>query len=480
MRVGRADSVLLLLVVLIPATLAANRLVLEGADPELSLRSSSRHGKFGRRTREVSLRSLSLAASRTNVASVASAAAAAGGVGPTVAWRVTWRDWALGGILLAASTLILHVNEGRNAKMEGLIARGEAECRGAGAQPGMQREQQYHLTHRCGPMRAAAKVSDPDFGVVFERNCVRLKRTVELFQVIQHKSRRGDTAATFTYTEEWSSRWHESSEYGDVAKRVNTRPQSLKPGAHTETCVVVEFGQDFVLPTPLLEQCAQYQSAQDLVGDEVTCTATGDKLKLCRNDGYYYHAHQKGEDKVGDVRIRFEYVPDGVVTVLALQVDVSDLPEGNSKSIAFGPVAGKGSFLPYRPNGRGSFLAQEEERRRLLEAAKGVEDDPAEAEIFRLFEGRRSQYDCFQELKAGQRTTVAAWAGRMLSWTCMFSTLYGWLSPLLLARIGGLTTGLVCFLGTLVISTAILSAQALLPVIAAAFVVALPLALNRW
>jgi len=148
-----------------------------------------------------------------------------------------------------------------------------------------------------------------------------------------------------------------------------------------------------------------------------------------------------GSAEIGDVRVKFEYVPDGPVTALALQ------GEGTSS----------GSFLPYRLVWRGLCGVDKEQlqKRLLAEGQKDgmqlYEDDKcdfgpfaclccccncitmcfanfAPPQIYNAFHGRLSVAEAFSRVAAvGQ---VMKWGFRLLGWLLLYMGTYALFDPL--------------------------------------------------
>mmetsp|Transcript_90054 Transcript_90054/g.280282 ORF Transcript_90054/g.280282 Transcript_90054/m.280282 type:complete len:519 (+) Transcript_90054:80-1636(+) len=432
----------------------------------------------------------------------------------------------LGLVLIVFSVPVLWVNESRNAKMETVVTRGQSQCRtvsGKTAEP----DNRNWLVHLEGePMRSAAKVSDPDFGVVFESNCVRLRSTVEIFQNIQHehkeeRERTGggkDIITTYSYTTEWQSSWNDSSNYQDGGK-ANSKPPGVEPDVRTVDCSRVEYGGAFVLPEELVSQCCEFVSAEPRLEETLKHRGGGwggGTTFSKRGDGYFYYPvdgdNARTDAKVGDARVRFEYVADGLASVLALQADKKGEPLE--------------SFLPFRMISRGwCGMQEEEEKLALRQAGELSKDELAQAsqlgsgggclwmlccacnlvsmcfssvltpEIFHLLHGSKSSAEMFKEVSS--RMQMTKWALRLVGWLMLFAGLYMLFSPFLtfitiipflgpiLSKLGGALIWVLCFVTTLAVASLIICTAYLVyhPLLAllysavAAAVVLVPLAL---
>mmetsp|Transcript_71754 Transcript_71754/g.198062 ORF Transcript_71754/g.198062 Transcript_71754/m.198062 type:complete len:520 (+) Transcript_71754:94-1653(+) len=431
-------------------------------------------------------------------------------------------EFVLGLVLIVFSIPVLWFNESRNARMEGLIGWAEYQCRPVEGKSA-ETENRNWLVHLEGEqMRSAARTGDPQFDVAFERDCVRLRSSVEVFQVIEHQKKEEreklgggkETITTYTYTKEWSSSWHDSSSYQDKANQ-NVKPDGLELGARTTDCSRVEYGEAFMLTTELVAQCTRFAPAAPRLGNHVEFQRAGCSFAK-DSDGYFYYRRNGAKDQkapmIGDARVHFEYVPDGQATVMALQVD----SEGSDRD----------SFLPYRLVSRGwCGITEDQEKRELRRMAeKSNEDLAAEAEcgtgclwylccacnvvtmcfaslltpeIYHLFPGRLDVQACFRDIRA--RTRLMVWALRAVGWLMMFIGLYLLFSPILtfiklipflgpiLSSLGGWLIWFLCLVVTLAVATIVVCLAysfyhpitAILYAVLAAAIVVVPLVLVK-
>lgn len=400
-------------------------------------------------------------------------------------------QFVIGWILIIFSFPLLWVNESRNAKMETLLSRGQTQCRTASGSTAS-KENRNWLVHLQGePMRSAAPVSDSQFDVTLKSDCVRLRRSVEVFQYVEHQKKEEkekvgggkDTITTYSYTTEWSSFWHDSSGYHDRSNH-NSRPEGLDLGSHSAECGRVEYGEAFLLSEGLVLQCCDFAPAEPRLGDSVRLRGGATFTK--REDGLFYYPKDgnssRSDAKVGDARVRFEYVADGPASVLALQVD----RQGEARD----------SFLPYRLISRGicGGMEEEDEKRALRSAAElSAADLAAQSqlgsgclwvcccacnlvsmcfsalltpEIHHLFQGDKSSGQCFGIVRSRMRALV--WGLRLVGWLMLFWGLYMLFAPFLtlikvlpflgpiLAKLGGWLIWFMCFVLTLAVASVII------------------------
>merc|ERR1712079_426066 len=112
----------------------------------------------------------------------------------------------------------------------------EDECRAA---EDANEENNNRLVHIEGElMQAMAPVSDPIFNVSFQSECVRLKRTVEVYQLTKEE---GNLFPGEQYVERWSDVWHDPEDFPPYVC-MNTMPEGLLIGATIQNCSRVQYG----------------------------------------------------------------------------------------------------------------------------------------------------------------------------------------------------------------------------------------------
>mmetsp|Transcript_63853 Transcript_63853/g.160939 ORF Transcript_63853/g.160939 Transcript_63853/m.160939 type:complete len:562 (+) Transcript_63853:70-1755(+) len=398
-------------------------------------------------------------------------------------------NFILGWVLIAFSVPILWFNESRAAQMESLIAYAKSDVRTADGKKACAENLNWLVHIEGAGMHGAAPVADRQFDVSFDSGCIRLRSSVEVYQVIEHKQKEegekmnwgNENATTFTYTEEWSSIWHDSQAYAAVAQRGrNVKPTGLVLGSETRSCGRVELGGGFVLSEALVEQCSGFQPAAQKLGEKVRLKRAGLRFNKTAQSGYYFHGRHESSPQIGDARVSFHYIPDGPATVMALQADKAD--------------DARATFLPYRAIARPVFssLSEVDEKKALLvQAQKSAAELADEAgctgclsclccacnlvvrccsafltpEICHIFDGSMDQHACFKEIEL--QSSATKWCCRLVGWLMMFIGLYALFSPLLtlitaipflgplLAKLGGWLIWLLCLFTTLVIATLI-------------------------
>mmetsp|Transcript_51888 Transcript_51888/g.131776 ORF Transcript_51888/g.131776 Transcript_51888/m.131776 type:complete len:512 (+) Transcript_51888:57-1592(+) len=394
----------------------------------------------------------------------------------------------IGLVLIVFSIPVLWFNESRVAQMESLISIGKSQARSVGGKAAVTENRNW-LVHVDGETaKSAATVSDPQFDVSFNKNCIRLSSTVEVYQIIEHSKNEEreklgggkETTTTYTYTEEWSSSYRDSGSYQDVSKRINRKPQGLEVGVQGQDCSRVEFGEGFLLPEELIGQCTNWRSAGERLPEAVN--TKGSRLEFKRADQQYFYCRSSqhdGHSQLGDARVSFRYVPDHEATVLALQADGSEEL--------------RDTFMPYRLIRRGWFgLDEDVEKKALLKQAKKSYGDLARdssctgclaclccacnmvvmccqsrlaPELYHLFDGSLDLDECFAIIAS--RLAMTKWCFRVAGWMMIFIGLYSLFAPFLTllkvipflgplaASLGGALIYFLCFLCTAIIASAI-------------------------
>jgi len=190
-----------------------------------------------------------------------------------------------------------------------------------------------------------------------------------------------------------------------------------------------------------------------------------------KNGQYFYNCPEAVQTpSIGDGRVVFSYIPDGPVTVLALQVEGSN---------------GKDTFAPYRLVKRGFFgnASPDEVKRQLIAESQLTNADLAERgnwhsifccacslvnmffatltppQIFSAWCGSKSRGECFAELRSS--ANVMKWIFRIVGWLCMYFGMTMLFSPLItllaiipfLATAGSFIVNMVCFVTSLAIAS---------------------------
>lgn len=223
--------------------------------------------------------------------------------------------------MLSFAFPILWNNERKQVKIEALYHKGEKDAKDCEDLKHPKESQNLQLIYASGETRNESKLSDEDFGVTVE-NSVKIIRTVEMYQWVEHKKKH-DNHYSYTYTKEWSSNVINSGSFHESG---HSNPATKPFECKTTTAAKVEFGGYVLSATQVEKMKAKKHIA--LSNDEIEHIKekTAGALKVNNYDslkqaGSYFMAkslsNNGSETEVGDVRILIEYVPCGPATVVA-------------------------------------------------------------------------------------------------------------------------------------------------------------------
>lgn len=314
-----------------------------------------------------------------------------------------------GGILLVLALVLQFWNEGRTVKRDAALAEGRATVVAAAPAP-LDPARDGRLVHVSGESRADAAVTDPAFAVSVP--ALALRREVEMYQWEENKStttRRTsgggeETTTSYSYDKDWDDDLVDSSDFRESG---HDNPAEMPYRAEEWRASPIRLG-DFVLSDAAASELGGWQRV-DLAKVQLPPNLAA---SFRADDGWFVTSENPDSPKVGDVRVRFEYIPEGPISVVARQ---------------------QGATLAPHATARGDEL---------LLVESGAMDANA------MFDA------------AGSRNSMAAWAlrigGFVLAWIA-FGIL---LKPLVVmadavpfaARIVGFGTGLVSVLMALVVS----------------------------
>lgn len=222
-------------------------------------------------------------------------------------------------LLFVVAFPLLFWNEGRAVRRAQDLAEGRGAVVEASATT-VDPSQEGRLVHLTGAAATAEAVGDRALGPSAP-GALRMRRVVQMFQWIEERrtsttSQTGGSqrrTTTITYHQDWSEAAHDSSAFDQARDHFNPpmpvrseafEPQQVTVGARTLTPALVTQIQNF---QPFAVQPAQ---APGLTMYQRPITAAADGLFVGANPG---------APSVGDLRVRWEAAPPGVVTVLAAQ-----------------------------------------------------------------------------------------------------------------------------------------------------------------
>mmetsp|Transcript_23450 Transcript_23450/g.41243 ORF Transcript_23450/g.41243 Transcript_23450/m.41243 type:complete len:558 (-) Transcript_23450:40-1713(-) len=274
------------------------------------------------------------------------------------------------GLFLFALGVLIHwFNERRSAKCGTLLARGLEECISIPDPDKIDSDTIGRLVHVQGQTRGVVPVEDPQFEDAIVKNCLKLQSTVEVFEWVQTAqagqipkgNQPKDKKVQYNFHQEWSTIHHNSLHFqrttGKPSPENPRPPGGLMLGTFTTVCPRVQLG-GFTFTEAMVDQFRNFQPAIQYLPDKVT--ACGMLFSKSR-DGYFYarpgqrssvwrQADPGAQPMVGDVRVRFLCVPEGVATVVAVHCEKE----------------GQDTFVPYRSIPR-CCSSDLQDRQRLIE-----------------------------------------------------------------------------------------------------------------
>jgi hypothetical protein len=242
--------------------------------------------------------------------------------------KVTHEGWfsriggALKGLLVGLLMLVLSIvlqfwNEGRTVARDAALAEGRSTVqRVADAIPAPQRD--GALVHVSGAATAARPVRDEEFGV--DVPALALRRRVEMYQWDEKKSRREEkqvgggthTVTEYRYEQDWDDDAIDSSRFEQAAGHANPGP--LPYTAQTWRADEVRLG-GYTLAPEVVGEIGGWENVP-----AARIALPPNLAASFRAAGDWFTTSIDGENpSVGDVRVRFEQLPAGPVSVVARQ-----------------------------------------------------------------------------------------------------------------------------------------------------------------
>lgn len=230
----------------------------------------------------------------------------------------------LGGIVVGlvlglAAFPVLWLNEGRSVRTHTSLQEGRSAIVEASADA-VDPANEGRLVHVTGRAATGETLADPDFPV--SANALALVRHAEMYQWIERKESRTrekigggeETVTTFTYERAWRPRPVDSAGFHERAGHENPtmRFASGRWNAREATLGAFRLGPDLV---------AQVSATAPLpFGPDAMARLPEDARARARADGgALYLGPDPSRPAVGDLRVRFEVVPPGDVSVIAAQ-----------------------------------------------------------------------------------------------------------------------------------------------------------------
>ena len=315
----------------------------------------------------------------------------------------------VGLLMLVLALAVQFWNEGRTLKRDNALAEGRAQVVTVDAAT-LDAGREGKLVHVSGGATAGAAVGDPAFGVALP--ALALRRIVQMYQWKEKRETKEErtagggkrTITEYRYSTEWDDDAVDSSDFRESG---HDNPGPLPYANETWRASPIRVGA-----FELSEQAAEEIDGWDRVAPDRVQLPPNLAASFRLDDGWYVTSAEPAAPEIGDVRVRFDYIPEGVVSVVARQ---------------------QGNVLAPHATSRGDEL---------LLVESGAMDAPA------MFAAE------------GSRNSMAAWAlrigGFVIAWVA-FGIL---LKPLVVmadvvpiaGRIAGFGVGLVSFVLALIVS----------------------------
>lgn len=227
---------------------------------------------------------------------------------------------ALGGIVVG---LIMFVgafpltwwNEGRAVRQQ------QSLTEGAGAVISVEHAQvdaanEGRLIHVSGRIEAEADLTDDDFGISVD--ALGLRRRVAMYQWVEKRESKEEkkigggteTVTTWRYQRDWEDEAIDSSNFKHTSGHEN--PGEFPVQSQRVTAQDAHLGA-FAPDAGVLSELDDWQRLRTTEATEIAVPdfhATADG---------FYRGNDPDSPQIGDVRVRFEYVPEGVASIVAQQ-----------------------------------------------------------------------------------------------------------------------------------------------------------------
>jgi len=227
----------------------------------------------------------------------------------------------IGLALIVGMIGLLFWNEGRAVQTEKALAEGAGAVVLVENAP-IDPANEGKLIHVTGPVVSGQVLTDDAFGIAAEG--IRLVRTVEMFQWVEKESSEKkttlgggeETVTTYTYTKDWKEGRVDSSDFKQPDNHQN--PQA----ALDSQTFQIDDGRlgDFVLTESVLDDLGgaeNYPIKSADLGAVTAANPLGVPLSLI--DGIIFASANPTSPRVGDLRIAYQLIPLGDISVIAQQ-----------------------------------------------------------------------------------------------------------------------------------------------------------------
>ncbi|MED5374606.1 MAG: TMEM43 family protein [Myxococcota bacterium] len=169
------------------------------------------------------------------------------------------------------------------------------------------------LVHTSGEATTAETLRDSEFQIMAQG--FRMRREVEMYQWVENESTRTENdkkITTFTYEKRWDSSLHDSDDFEEISGHLN--PSSI-PYEGKEYQVTQGSLGAFTLDD---DEISKLSNFEQLPVSAEQAALSGGAAK--EHQGRIYIGADPSNPSVGDVRITFEVVPVGPMSIVGKQV----------------------------------------------------------------------------------------------------------------------------------------------------------------
>ncbi|MDB5615275.1 MAG: hypothetical protein JWQ22_2928 [Devosia sp.] len=234
----------------------------------------------------------------------------------------------IGLLLIVAMVVLLFWNEGRAVQTEKALAEGAGAVVLVQNAP-IDAANEGKLIHVSGPVVTGQVLTDDAFNIAAEG--IRLVRNVEMFQWVEKESSKKqttlgggeETVTTYTYNKEWKEGRVDSSEFKQPDNHQN--PQA----ALDSQTFQIDDGKlgDFALTESVLDDVGgakDYPIKRADLGAVASANPLGVPVSLV--DGIIVAGEKPAVPSVGDLKIAYQLIPLGDISVIAQQSGDSFAP----------------------------------------------------------------------------------------------------------------------------------------------------------
>lgn len=224
----------------------------------------------------------------------------------------------VGGALGIGAVVLLFWNEGRAVDRATTLALGADRVISVSADR-VDPANDGELVHVSGVTTISGSLRDPLFGI--DQPAIRLQRQVEMYQWVEERESKTreklgggtETVTTYRYEKKWSDRLQDSDDFQDASAHRN--PKSIPLEQAEWSADSVRLGAFRLNPA----QVAELGPTQSLSLAGLSWPGkVVDKPVIARGD-HLFLGKTPDEPRVGDLRVRFEWVAPGDVSVVAAQ-----------------------------------------------------------------------------------------------------------------------------------------------------------------